>query len=252
MIYLTGDIHGEYDISKLNNNKNTFFGSNDYLIITGDFGLVWDFKSEKTSKHWRDWLDKKVYTTLFIPGNHENYDRLLSDEFSEVDMFNGKVKQISKKIFMLQTGHIYIIDGKKVFTFGGAESVDKDQRKAHISWWVQEIPSYVEFYNGLKVLEDNDNEVDLVISHAVHLECFTKLNKYLPNTYRDKEKDPLTIMLQSIKDTLKYKLWVCGHYHLNCYDAGSKTVILYNLVVSYDELKVIVDKGKQSFLLNKL
>ena len=49
----------------------------DYVVLLGDVGLVWDYKGEsKTEKWWLDWLEDKSFTTLFIDGNHENFNRL--------------------------------------------------------------------------------------------------------------------------------------------------------------------------------
>ncbi len=47
MIYITGDTHG--DVRRLN--STSFFEQkemtkDDYVIILGDFGLVWDYKGE--------------------------------------------------------------------------------------------------------------------------------------------------------------------------------------------------------------
>ena len=45
MIYITGDIHREQDIHKINPREFTVGNSlteNDYVIICGDFGCVWD------------------------------------------------------------------------------------------------------------------------------------------------------------------------------------------------------------------
>lgn len=38
----------------------------------GDFGGVWNGSPEEN--YWLDWLEDKPFTTLFISGNHENYD----------------------------------------------------------------------------------------------------------------------------------------------------------------------------------
>lgn len=46
----------------------------DYVIICGDFGGVWD--EGKMETVLLDWLDSKSFTTLFVDGNHENFDRL--------------------------------------------------------------------------------------------------------------------------------------------------------------------------------
>ena len=45
----------------------------DYVIICGDFGGVWNKEVEnKEEKHLLDWLEEKPFTTLFVDGNHEN------------------------------------------------------------------------------------------------------------------------------------------------------------------------------------
>lgn len=71
MIYLIGDTHGHIELNKLSN-KNFPEGKNltknDYVIILGDFGLLW--KNDSTFKYWLDFLNNKNYTILFIDGNH--------------------------------------------------------------------------------------------------------------------------------------------------------------------------------------
>ena len=87
-IYVTGDIHLNIDIHKLNTknfpeqNKLT---KDDYVIICGDTGLTWDKSNEV--KYWVDWLNKKNFTTLFVDGNHENFDILNS---LAVEEWNGE------------------------------------------------------------------------------------------------------------------------------------------------------------------
>ncbi len=52
MIYITGDIHREQDIHKINPREFTVGNSlteNDYVIICGDFGCVWDGSTGITS-----------------------------------------------------------------------------------------------------------------------------------------------------------------------------------------------------------
>ena len=46
----------------------------DYMIICGDFGGVWD--GGKKEERNLDWLEDLPFTTLFISGNHENFDLL--------------------------------------------------------------------------------------------------------------------------------------------------------------------------------
>jgi len=50
MIYITGDLHGEIEISKLNAKnfpQQKLLDKEDYVIITGDFGLVFDNSKEE-------------------------------------------------------------------------------------------------------------------------------------------------------------------------------------------------------------
>lgn len=84
-IYVTGDIHG--NPSRLSTDifpEQKEMTKEDYVILLGDVGLVWDYKGEsKNEKYWLDWLETKSFTTLFIDGNHENFSRLNSYEVSE-------------------------------------------------------------------------------------------------------------------------------------------------------------------------
>lgn len=130
------------------------------MIICGDFGGVWDRDaSGKKETWWLDWLENRPFTTLFVDGNHENFDRLYS---YPVEMWNGgKVHKIRPSVIHLMRGQVYRIDGKKIFSFGGARSHDisggilepedpdyaqkkkqldqgwEPYRINHVSWWAQ-------------------------------------------------------------------------------------------------------------------
>ena len=74
MIFITGDTHGSYERFSLQNfPEQKAMNKNDYVLILGDFG-IWDCSLEQEEK--RKWLSDKNFTTLFIDGNHENYDLL--------------------------------------------------------------------------------------------------------------------------------------------------------------------------------
>ena len=76
MIYITGDTHADFKgrFSTQNFPQQKEMTKDDYLIICGDFGGVWDAGGEsKTEKWWLDWFEERNYTLLFVDGNHENY-----------------------------------------------------------------------------------------------------------------------------------------------------------------------------------
>lgn len=75
-IFITGDTHGASEIGRLNKTFSVGreLDKDDYLVVCGDFGLVWADRSKYS--YWLRWLDKKPFTTLFVDGNHENFDML--------------------------------------------------------------------------------------------------------------------------------------------------------------------------------
>lgn len=76
MIYLTGDTHN--DFSKLSNKSlkkhDLKLTEDDYIIVTGDFGLCW--AHDKTFDWNCKWFAERSFTTLWVQGNHENYDMI--------------------------------------------------------------------------------------------------------------------------------------------------------------------------------
>ena len=70
-IYITGDTHGDFHrFSADNFPEGKTLTKEDYVIICGDFGGIWDVeKSSPQEKYWLDWLDNKPWTTLFCDGN---------------------------------------------------------------------------------------------------------------------------------------------------------------------------------------
>lgn len=107
----------------------------DKLIICGDFGYIWS-NSDK-EKQFLDYLAKKKYQILWIDGNHDNFN--LIQEYPVEEWCGGKVHIIRKdktgnsKIIHLMRGQIFEIEGKKIFTFGGAYSIDKYMRTPYKS-----------------------------------------------------------------------------------------------------------------------
>lgn len=211
MILVTGDIHGPTDIAKLSAKSNTIekqMTKEDFLIICGDFGMVWDNSEE--DMWWRKWLDKKPYTTLFIDGNHENFDLL--EKFNEVNFCGGKAHRISESIYHLMRGEMFTLQGKKFFAMGGAESHDKEYRTEGESWWRQELPSKEEYSHALDTLKRNDFRTDHVLTHCAPSCYQSRIAEKigLPYEYPANE---LTDFLEDLLHLTAPEKWFCGHYH---------------------------------------
>ena len=230
MIFITGDTHG--DVRRFNNNsfyEQKEMTKDDYVIILGDFGMVWDYSGEsRYEKYWLDWLDKKPFTTLFIDGNHENYDRL---DAMEVEQWHGgKVHKVRPSVIHLMRGQVFDIEGLKVFTFGGASSHDikdgvlesgdprikiwsKDYDKLFrinkMSWWDRELPSEAEMEEGRQNLDKIDWTVDFILTHCTSASTTAVIG------VGNYGQDILTKYLQEIKEKLTYKKWFFGHHHID-------------------------------------
>ena len=164
-IYVTGDTHGADSfggyrdvngyIPRLNMRnfpEQKSLTKDDIVIICGDFGGVWDvnqfaFKESPKEKHDLDWLDGRSFTTLVVPGNHENYDRLTgcTDErllncwfyedmpepekeklrkgYPRKEWNVGTVRMIRPSVLMAEPG-VFDLCGYKCFCYGGAGSHD--------------------------------------------------------------------------------------------------------------------------------
>ena len=164
-IVITGDTHGTFDIEKVVryfNEHEDEYTRDDYLIICGDVGIC-GF-SAAYEANTRAVFRSLPVTTLFIDGNHENFEQLNS---YVVEQWNGgKVHIIEDNMIHLMRGQIFTIDGLKFFTFGGAYSIDKMSRAEGISWFPEEIPSREEYEEGWANLGKEDFQVDYILTHT--------------------------------------------------------------------------------------
>jgi hypothetical protein len=226
-VYVTGDTHGDMDIRKLfpqNWKEGKELTKNDYLIIAGDFGLIWDVnESGALERQNLAWLSSKPWTTLFVDGNHENFDRI--NALPTKEMFGEKVGIVSDSIFHLMRGRIYNIDFNKIFVMGGAYSIDKIYRTEKISWWAEEVPSYQERSFALQMLELHNNKVDYIITHTgpssilgIKAAMYGKLDEYTD------------FLAEYVNKVVDFKHWYFGHFHENA-RYGEKHTCLYNEIV---------------------
>ena len=239
-IIVTGDIHGNpfQRLNLENFPEGKTFTKENYVIILGDFGLVWDNSAMEHS--CLDWLENKPWTTLFIDGNHENYDLL--NKFPIEEWGGGRVQKIRSSVIHLLRGEVYDIGGYKFLAMGGARSHDiqdgilevgdprikiwkKDNFKLfrinHISWWEEEIPNEEERKNALKNLAENDYKVDYILTHEAPSSDVVLMDHLL---YHPDEYSKWLEM--EIRQKVKYKKWFFGHYHLNL-DVNEKETCLF-------------------------
>lgn len=227
MIYVTGDLHGWHDIHKLNTKnfpEQKTMTKDDFVIIAGDFGLVWN--NSDAELYWRNWLAERNFTTLVVDGNHENHDLL---NLYPVHTWNGgKVHFISdNNIIHLMRGQIYEIQGLKFFTFGGGVSIDRLARTPGVTWWAQEMPTYGEYNEGLANLERHNWSVDIIVTHECSEIMYTELTKYSIGMY--KYSNPLRDFFDELEEKVSFTQWNFGHYHSDV-QLDEKHTLLYQMI----------------------
>lgn len=208
MIYVTGDIHGEHDIGKLNTEnfpEQKSLSKDDFLLVCGDFGLVWD--DSKQDMYWRRWLDNKPFTTIFVDGNHENFDLLYKIPTKE--KYGCLVREIMPSIFHVDRGQVITLDNQKIFCMGGAVSHDMWLRQEHKSWWKEELPSFEEMTFAIDNLDRYNWNVDYVITH-----CAPKSIEYKIIPYKE-GVDPIVSFHERVAKSLNFRHWYFGHYHID-------------------------------------
>ena len=207
-IFVTGDMHGSDSIKKFNQ-ENFPIGESltkeDIVIVLGDFGLVWD--DSKEENHWLDWLDSKEWTTMFIDGNHENFDLLYKTKVMEHK--DNMLRKVRNSVFHIPRATLLQIDNKVIFCFGGAESVDRGIRTEFKNWWKEELPTLSEMNEGLDNLESVNYFVDYVLTHTCPLEIMSSI---VDPVYSSPTNHSFERYLSGIRESVDCE-WYFGHYH---------------------------------------
>jgi hypothetical protein len=230
MIFVTGDTHGTIDYHKLSVEmfpEQTLLTKDDFVIILGDFGGIWT--GTKKDNRLLDWYERKPWTTLFIDGNHENFNALYRYPVEEWN--GGRIHEIRPSVLHLQRGQVFTIDDHKFFTFGGAMSIDKIWRTEGVSWWPQEIPTRAEVDEALGNLQKHNFEIDAILTHTAPTWVCRKLNAM-------KLDDPVCVFLDAFDMQCKFKKWFFGHFHVD-------QVIDHEFIALYNEVVLLDFKKKE-------
>lgn len=224
MLFVASDIHGSINIDTLRyDNFPAQSNQGDYLLICGDAGIVWD--GGEKDKELMQWYNSQPYTTLFVDGNHENFDLL--NRYPISYWKGGKTHRISEKIIHLIRGQVYegIVDKERIFAFGGAFSIKKIKGDSKVPIWNEEMPIENEYNEGKKNLLKYGFTVDYIFTHTCPRSCLSEL----PASYYDEGEKELNDYLEWIHEHVKYSSWYFGHFH--CDKKIGNLVALYKKIV---------------------
>ena len=228
-VYLTGDLHGEFvRLSRRSFYEQEGLTKEDYLIVCGDFGGLWT--GDRHDQAELDLLERRSFTTLFVDGNHENFDLLARQPVER--WHGGRVHVLRPHILHLMRGEVYQFAGRRWFAMGGARSHDiaggileRDDplcrekarrlrrrgvpfRVNHESWWAAELPDEAEYANARANLDRCGWQVDEIVTHCAP----TSVQRSLSMGYA---ADALTDFLEEVRARCRFRHWFFGHYHDN-------------------------------------
>ena len=227
-LFLTGDTHGDFrrflPESFYEQERLT---KEDLVLVCGDMGGVW--YGDCRDDEGLDFLERRPFTTLFVVGNHENYDALRT--YPLEDWRGGKIRRIRPSVLLLERGQVFDLNGKRIFTMGGASSHDIQGgilepddplfllkfhtlevkgtpfRVNHRSWWKEELPSPEEYLEARRNLDKAGWEVDYIITHCAPTSIQNDL-------LRERSKpDELTDFLEEVRQRCRFRYHFFGHYH---------------------------------------
>ncbi|MBQ6626596.1 MAG: metallophosphoesterase [Ruminococcus sp.] len=217
MVYITGDIHG--DITDLESRNIGRLKKNDVLIITGDFGFIWD-NSKNELKNLKK-LSKKKFTILFVEGVHENFE-LLSN-FEECEIFGAKAKKIESNIYCLNRGEIYTIEDKTFFCLGGGEVEDTFEIPDGDVLNQKSMPTDEELQHAVDNLQSVKRRVDYIITH----EAPASVKRLIR---RDSSINDLNLFFDTMLHNLRYKTWYFGSLHTDRVVSNQMTCVWQDVI----------------------
>lgn len=201
MIYITGDIHG--DFSRFKEAKKAHIKKGDTLIVCGDFGFLWN--GGKKEEAMLKKIGKLPYTVLVVDGCHENH--ALLNTYDEIDFAGDKARRLSGTLYLLRRGGLYTVEGKTIFAFGGGVSTDEFSQKKDADVL---LPKPEELQAASDLLTQHGNTVDYIVTHDAPI----RLQRFIDVEDVDRINH-LHTFLEDLTETVKFRFWYCGKYHQN-------------------------------------
>ena len=228
--YITGDKHRHFKrVKKFCQDMKT--QKKDVLIILGDSGINYycDIRDDKLKTE----LSSLNITLLCLHGNKENRPQNVGT-YGLRNFCGGKVLYEPRypNILFAIDGEIYTFEGKKYMVIGGAHSVDKVKcLEEGLPFWEDEMPDDTIKETVKKKLASQNNTIYGMLTHTcpikyIPTEMFISTRQNSSKNNQSKKHNSKKIFkpdidrsteewLGTIEKKIKYKVWFCGHYHID-------------------------------------
>ena len=135
LLGIVADVHGNVHVALNAINVLVARGITEIHFL-GDFGFMWrdDVAGQLAFKRLRLALEDGGATAFVTGGNHENYDLMLA-----IEPDPEGIRWMRKNIGLIPRGwRASTPSGTTIASLGGANSIDRYNRKPRVSWWWQE------------------------------------------------------------------------------------------------------------------
>lgn len=117
----------------------------------------------------------------------------------------------------------------RIFTLGGAASIDRAYRTPYVDWWPHEVPIEQDFDQARANLDAVGWKVDYAITHTCPKRLMERtLHPSLPIPGLPDEQ--LTRFLDEVDAHLDFKHWYYGHFHGDR-DIDERHTLLFERIV---------------------
>lgn len=237
MVYYTGDIHG--DPTRLEVFCQRWkLKEDDIIVLLGD--VCANNYMSKRDEETKQRLNALGPTVFCIHGNHEirphHFPTYETKQWNDGVVF---YEEQYPNLLFAKDGEIFTMDGLAHLVIGGAYSVDKHYRIARgYGWWEDEQPS--EEIKAYVEEQIQNHQVDVILSHTCPY-TYIPREAFLPMVNQDEVDDSTERWLDRIEESVDYRAWLCGHWHIN------KRIdwlwLLFNNAIDSDE---ILERGRKN------
>ena len=224
---IRGDCHGTFNwVDTLK--SNNYEPEKTAIIVLGDCGF--DFYLNRHDERKKKEIDAKGYYIYWLRGNHEarpkdvpGYEVILDENVHGFVYYDPRFPHL--RSFM--DYDFYKINGHSCLVIGGAYSVDKYWRLARnqlteetndpkkTGWFANEQLSKEEMENcerTIRCYKVCNNSVDFIMTHTCPT-SFQPTDMFLGAVDQSTVDNSMEKWLEKIKDSIKWKYWLFGHYH---------------------------------------
>lgn len=208
-VMIIGDTHGD-DQFTANLNRCARDLEVNVQVQLGDFGYGFDRNQLASIKAWLDRDESNEY--YWLDGNHDQHDYIEEVILQNEPAWTSPVSHFHDRMYYCPRGSSRMIGGKRCLFLGGAFSIDKYRRKAHVSWWPQEMIRYKDIENAITNAESG-NKVDVMFTHdtppTLWIETELHRTGYKSDVDSSRNRQNVGVVVNHVRPDDLYH----GHYH---------------------------------------